>query len=66
MCHLCVMSDSGAGSHNGGSPQGHGGDWLLDQSGVKVGEVKVGADEDQGFVLWDTPAGGGGPDFVDL
>lgn len=45
MCHLYVMSDSGAGSGNGGSQQGHGGDWLLDQSGVKVGEVKVGANE---------------------
>lgn len=57
MCHLCVMSDSGAGSGNGGSQQGHSGDWLLDQSGG--GEVKVGADED-------TPAGEGNPDFVDL
>lgn len=60
MCHLCVMSDSGAGSRNGGSRQGHSGDWLLDQSGGGgVGEVKVGADED-------TPAGEGNPDFVDL
>lgn len=59
MCHLYVMSDSGAGSRNGGSQQGHGGDWLLDQSGVKVGEVKVGADED-------TPAGEWNPDFVAL
>lgn len=68
MCHLYVMSDSGAGSHNGGSQQGHSGDWLLDQSGVKVGEVKVGADEDEGFVLQylDTPAGEWNPDFVDL
>lgn len=55
MCHLYVMSDSGAGSHNGGSQQGHSGDWLLDQSGVKVGEVKVGADErtrDSCFSVW--------------
>lgn len=68
MCHLYVMSDSGAGSRNGGSQQGHSGDWLLDQSGVKVGEVKVGADEDEGFLLrcLDTPAGGWNPDFVDL
>lgn len=44
MCRLCVMSDRGAGSRNGGSQQGHSRDWLLDQSGVKGGEVKVGAD----------------------
>lgn len=62
------MSDSGAGSRNGGSRQGHSRDWLRGQSGVKVGEVKVGADGDEGSVLrcLDTPAGEWNPDFVDL
>lgn len=45
MCVTCVMSDKGAGPHNGGSQQGHSRDWVRDQSGVRVGRVKVGADE---------------------
>lgn len=45
MCVTSVMSDKGAGPHNGGSQQGHSRDWVRDQSGVRVGRVKVGADE---------------------
>lgn len=45
MCHLYVMSDRGAETCNGHSWQGQGGDWPHDQSGVRVGGVKVGADD---------------------
>lgn len=45
LCVTCVMSGRGAGPRNGGSQQGHSSDWVQDQSGVRVGRVRVGADE---------------------
>lgn len=45
MCVTCVMIDRGAGPRDGGRQQGHNSDWLRDQSGLRVGRFKVGADE---------------------
>lgn len=50
MCHLYVMSDRGAGPRNGSGWQGQRGDWSHDQSGVRVGGVKVGADDRRRFM----------------